>query len=45
MVAGGWSFGAVNKNEQEFISYVEAEAKRYNNRPVVSVNEVELKGK
>ena len=31
MILGGWSEGAVNRNEQEFKQYVLDEALRYNN--------------
>ena len=43
MVVNGWSFGKVNNNEQEFVNYVEEEALKYNNPPLVQVHEFEQK--
>ncbi len=41
MVAGGWSFGEENNNENEFINYVEAEGLKYNNPPIVNIFQYE----
>ena len=43
MIAGAWSLGSVNNNEDEFVNYVETEALKYNNPPVVAVHEYEKK--
>lgn len=43
MIAGGWSFGFYNNNEEEFIEYVEREALLYNNPPIVEILEYERK--
>lgn len=43
MIVGGWSFGTVNNDEKEFIEYVDTEALKYNNPPIVSIEEYEKK--
>lgn len=43
MIVGGWSFGEVNNNEKEFISYIDSEALSYNNPPIVQVYQFETK--
>ncbi|MBN1294284.1 MAG: DUF4861 family protein [Candidatus Latescibacteria bacterium] len=43
MILGGWSEGAVNRNEKEFKQYVLDEALRYNNPARVKVHELEHK--
>lgn len=45
MVLAGWGFGEVNNNEKDFVNYVEAEALKYNNPPVVKIREYEVKPK
>ena len=45
MAVGGWSFGEVNKNENDFIKYVEAEGLKYNNPPQIKVSTYEIKKK
>ena len=43
MIVGGWSFGKVNNNEEDFIRYVDTEALKYNNPPIVETYEYEAK--
>jgi len=43
MVVGGWSFGEVNNDEQEFIQYVETEGLKYNNPPSLKIGPLENK--
>lgn len=43
MIVGGWSFGEVNNNEKDFVKYVEDEALKYNNQPVITVHGYEVK--
>ncbi|MEX2574682.1 MAG: DUF4861 family protein [Balneolaceae bacterium] len=38
MIAGGWSQGEANNNEEEFIEYMETEALKYNNPPVLEIH-------
>ena len=45
MAVGGWSFGEVNNNENDFVKYVETEGIKYNNPPVVKAFQYEVKGK
>ncbi|MEO5999236.1 MAG: DUF4861 family protein [Chitinophagaceae bacterium] len=45
MVFGGWSFGQVNNNEQEFVKYVKTESLKYNQPPVIKVLLYEVKDK
>ena len=45
MAVDGWSFGEVNNNENDFIKYVETEALRYNNPPLIKIFQYEVKGK
>jgi hypothetical protein len=44
MVLGGWSFGQVNNNEQDFVKYAKTESLIYNHPPVVQVLQYEVKG-
>ncbi|MEX2573173.1 MAG: DUF4861 family protein [Balneolaceae bacterium] len=44
MIAGAWSFGEINSTKEEFIRYIEDEALKYNNPPVVEIHEYEAKG-
>jgi hypothetical protein len=43
MIVGGWSFGKVNNNEESFIKYVETEALKYNNPPIVKIHDNEVR--
>ena len=43
MIVGGWSFGKVNNNEKDFVKYVDTEALKYNNPPIVGIKEYEKK--
>jgi hypothetical protein len=43
MILGAWSFGDINKNEKEFIKYVDDEALIYNNPPIITVHKFETK--
>ena len=43
MILGAWSFGDINKNEKEFIKYVDDEALIYNNPPLITVHKLESK--
>lgn len=43
MIAGAWSYGFYNNNEEEFIDYIEREALLYNNPPIVEIREYEQK--
>ena len=43
MMIGGWSFGTVNNNEEKFVEYVNIEANKYNNPPIVESFEYEVK--
>jgi hypothetical protein len=45
MAVGGWSFGEVNNNENDFVKYVETEGLKYNNPPVIKILQYEVKGK
>lgn len=45
MIVGAWSFGEVNNNEEDFIKYVDTEALKYNNPPIIEVKEYEKKSK
>ena len=45
MAVDGWSFGEVNNNENDFIKYVETEALKYNNPPLIKIFQYEVKGK
>jgi hypothetical protein len=43
MIVGAWSFGQVNNNEKDFVKYVDDEALKYNNPPVITVHGYEIK--
>ena len=43
MILGGWSEGAVNTTEQEFMEYVKVEALKFNNPVTITVGEAEQK--
>ena len=43
MILGGWSEGAVNTTEQDFMEYVKVEALKYNNPVTITVGEAEQK--
>ena len=45
MIVAGWSFGQVNNNEKDFLKYVDDEALKYNNPPVVEIAGYEEKNK
>jgi hypothetical protein len=45
MIVGGWSFGEVNNNEKDFVKYVDEEALKYNNPPVINIFKYEIKDK
>ncbi|MFA5246205.1 MAG: DUF4861 family protein [Pedobacter sp.] len=45
MLLGAWSHGEVNKDEKTFVKYVDDEAVKYNNPPVIKVFEFETKSK
>jgi hypothetical protein len=45
MIVGAWSFGQVNNNEKDFVKYVDDEALKYNNQPVIKAHELEVKSK
>ncbi len=45
MAVGGWSFGEVNNNENDFVKYVETEGLKYNNPPLIKIFQYEVKGK
>lgn len=45
MIAGAWSFGKVNNNEEDFVRYVDTEALKFNNPPLISIKEYEIKDK
>lgn len=45
MILGAWSFGEVNNNEKAFVKYVDDEALKYNNPPVIGVHGYEEKSK
>ena len=45
MLLGAWSHGEVNKDEKTFVKYVEDEAVKYNNPPVIKVFGFETKSK
>jgi hypothetical protein len=45
MTVGGWSFGEVNNNENDFVKYVETEGLKYNNPPIIKILQYEVKGK
>lgn len=43
MIVGGWSFGEVNNDELSFLKYMEEEAVKYNNPPIVQIHSYEIK--
>ena len=43
MIVGAWSFGKVNNNEREFVRYIDEEALKYNNPPVIAVHKFEVR--
>jgi hypothetical protein len=45
MIVAGWSFGEVNNNEKDFVKYVDEEALKYNNPPVIHILKYEIKDK
>ena len=45
MILGAWSFGEVNNNEKAFVKYVDDEALKYNNPPVIGIHGYEEKSK
>ena len=45
MILGAWSFGEVNNNEKAFVKYVDDEALKYINPPVIGVHGYEEKSK
>ncbi len=45
MILGAWSFGEVNNNEKAFVKYVDDEALKYNNPPVIGIHGFEEKSK
>lgn len=45
MLLGAWSHGEVNKDEKTFVKYVDEEAVKYNNPPIIKVFEFETKSK
>ena len=45
MIVGGWSFGEVNNDEPSFLKYMEEEAVKYNNPPIVEIHNYEIKDK
>ncbi len=45
MAVGGWSFGEVNNNENDFVKYVETEGLKYNTPPIIKILQYEVKGK
>lgn len=45
MILGAWSFGEVNNNEKAFVKYVDDEALKYNNPPLIGIHGYEEKSK
>lgn len=45
MVLAGWCFGEVNNNEKDFVNYVDTEALKYNNPPIIHIQEHEVQGR
>lgn len=43
MILGAWSFGEVNNNEKAFVKYVDDEALKYNNPPLIGIHGYEEK--